>query len=130
MDVNEKEKMYHEVEQSAMKKLSETKNLQSSVAQALFDSYKNLNTKDILAFVEYLEFTHGSSINAAYNQNLGNIAKVDYEILNQCKGIEKELKRTEVVEISKEVEKANKRFEKKYNQTKKHAEELLEELSK
>ena len=126
MEINDCEKMYYRVEQNAMKRFFQTKDLKNSVAHALFDSYKSLKAKDILDFVDYLEFTHGNSIKVAYNQGLGNIAKIDYEILSQCKGIEKELKNATHSEITK----TEARYSQKVDTAKKHAEELLDELSK
>lgn len=126
MEISDCEKMYYRVEQNAMKRFSQTKDLKNSVAHALFDSYKSLKAKDILDFVDYLEFTHGNLIKIAYNQCLGDIANIDYEILKQCKSIEKELKMSSHTNTTKK----EARYNNKVDDVKQHTEELLDELSK
>lgn len=126
MKINDCEKMYYRVEQNAMKRFFQTKDLKNSVAHALFDSFKSLKAKDILDFVDYLEFTQGNSIKVAYVQGLGNIAKIDYEILSQCKNIKNELEMSSHTNTTKK----EARYNNKVDDAKQHAEELFDELSK
>ena len=119
MDINQKEKMYQEVEQAAMKKYIESKDLKNAVSGALLDACKNLSQRDIVDFADWLDFTHGNSINVAHSKGLGKLAEVDYEMLNQCKSIEKEIKAANPVKMPKKFKKQNKRVERLTKKTEK-----------
>ena len=125
MDVNEKDALYRKIEKDT-EKFCESFDLQDAVGWAIMANFENRTMNDRLEFAEYLDFTYGNSIKVAYQKGLGKMAEVDYEILKQCKEMEKTIKSYANTKQTKKEEK----FSKKIEKAKKHAEQLSEELSK
>lgn len=82
MNVKSYEDLYYNIEQDAMKKLDK-KDLADAVSHAIYENFDNKDVEYLFEFAKYLDFFHGNSIKVAYEKGLGDIAKIDYEILKQ-----------------------------------------------
>ena len=124
MDVNEKEKLYHNIERDTLE-FSKSLVMEDAAKLAMDSNFENRTVHEKADFANYLGFAHGSSIKTAYQKNLGKMAEADYEILKHCKEFAQSV-RTASVKTTK----AEAKYSRKVDLAKMHAEELLEELNK
>ena len=130
MDVKNYEELYHKIEEESCQALNRT-DINTAVLHAIYENFDNMDIEYMFGFAKYMEFHHGASIKAAFEKGLGNIAKVDYEILTQITEIvDREKKNFAAFEPKQELSKREEKYNKRLNKAKKHAEELLDELSK
>ena len=124
MDIIQSEKLYHQIENDALK-FSKNFNLNDAVSWAIVANFENISDREKLEFAQNLIFAHGESIKNTYGRCSGKMIEIDYLIVKRCEEMEKLMKTTPVAETKKEM-----KLQKKLEKAKKHAKQLSEELSK